>query len=65
MKNIDFKIDTEDLMALFAAVKFAYGNITFDAWVKECKKSYISYIKVKENTKTYSQWVNGQIISLT
>ena len=65
MKTIDFKIDQEDLKALFVLTRFAYGNMTFNSWVEECKNSYASFVKNKENPKTFSQWVNGQIIALT
>lgn len=65
----DLKIKQDDLLTLFAHTRFAYGNITFASWSKECKNGYISYFNNKElfNRKeyTYSQWVNAQIIYLT
>ena len=64
MKNIDFKIDLEDLQALYIHTRQAYGNMTFDSWLLECKKAYKQYLTNRENPKTFSQWVNGQIIAL-
>lgn len=60
-----FKIDQEDLKTLFIHTRFAYGNMKFNDWVKECKVSYVQFSRDKENPKTFSQWVNGQIIALT
>jgi len=65
MNNANLEIEQEDLKALFAHTKHAYGNLSFIQWCDEVKKSYISFIKGKENPKTFSQWVNGQIIALT
>lgn len=59
------EIDQEDLKVLFAHTKHAYGNITFEKWCQVVKESYLKFIKGKENPKTYSQWINGQIIYLT
>ena len=65
----DLNIEQEDLKVLFAHTRYAYGNITFISWEKECKKSYMSYFNNKElfsNKKyTYSQFVNAQIIAIT
>ena len=64
----DLRIEQDDLKALFAHTKSAYGNMTFTNWVKECKKSYMSYFNNKElfssKKYTYSQFVNAQIIAL-
>ena len=65
----DLRIEQDDLKVLFAHTRCAYGNINFENWCKECKKSYIIYFDNKElfsNRKyTYSQFVNAQIIALT
>lgn len=65
----NLKIDIEDLKVLFAHTKGAYGNVTFEQWCKECKKSYMSYFNNKKlfNNKkyTYSQFVNAQILAIT
>ena len=65
---MNLKIEQEDLKVLFARTKCAYGNMTFENWKEECKKSYLSYFnnkKVFSNRKyTYSQFVNAQILSL-
>jgi hypothetical protein len=70
MKNIDFTIDQEDLKCLFIACINAYKS--FDEFVEDSKKSYTEYHKRNldnlakyGNPKTFSQWVNGQIIALT
>ena len=64
MKNINFQIDLESLQALYVHSRQAYGDIPFDSFVVECKKAYIEYLTNRENPKTFSQWVNGQIIAL-
>ena len=61
----DFTIAPDDLKVLFAHTKYAYGNMTFTQWCDDVKKAYANFIKGKENPKTFSQWVNGQIIALT
>ncbi len=55
----------EDLKILFLHTSHAYPNMIFSQWVEEIKKSYTSFAEGKENPKTFSQWVNGQIIALT
>jgi len=72
MKNqiINFEIDLEDLKVLFLHTKFAFKkNITFNMWVHNCQSSYEQYferqIQLNETPKSFSQWVNGQIIALT
>ena len=44
----DLRIDQDDLKALFAHTRSAYGNMTFTNWCKECEKSYMSYF-ITEN----------------
>lgn len=65
----DLKIDQKDLKVLFSHTKGAYGNMTFNNWAKECKKSYMSYYNNKVmygyNRYTYSQFVNAQIIAIS
>lgn len=68
MMKPNLKIDLKDLKTLYLHTRFAYANMSFEEWCKECKKSYLSYFNNKElynKTKyTYSQFVNAQIISL-
>jgi hypothetical protein len=64
MKNINFQIDLEDLQALYMHSRQAYGNMSFENWTSECKKAYVEYLNNRENPKTYSEWVNAQIIAL-
>ena len=65
----DLRINQDELKVLFIHTRYAYGNITFISWEKECKKSYMSYFNNKElfsnRQYTYSQFVNAQIIALT
>ena len=70
MKSLDFTIDKEDLKCLFIACRNAYKS--FDEFIKDSEKGYSEYYKRNSdnpekygNPKTYSQWVNGQIIALT
>jgi len=72
MSNINFTIDQTDLKVLFLHTQDAYPGYTFERWTKEVEQSYIEYHKRNsENTekygapKTFSQWINGQIIALT
>ena len=65
MKTLNFTIDINDLKALFLHTKNAYGKITFNQWTQQTKNAYSSFAKDKESVKTFSQWVNGQIIALT
>ena len=65
MKTLDFKIDELDLSLLYHHTKFAYAGMNFENWCKECKKSYVKYVQNRKDVKTYSQYVNAQIISLT
>lgn len=64
----DLRIDQDDLKALFAHTRSAYGDMNFANWCKGCEKSYISYFNNKElfsiRKYTYSQFVNAQIIAL-
>jgi hypothetical protein len=69
MEAINFNIDNEDLKWLFIACNC---QMTFSEFVKECEQGYRDYHKRNLDDlqkygqpKTYSQWVNGQIISLT
>ena len=65
MGTTDFTIDQEDLKILFLHVEEAYQGYTFEKFVFVTKQAYVIYAKSKENPKTFSQWVNGQIIYLT
>jgi hypothetical protein len=57
-------IEQEDLKVLYVLTKYAYGNISFDAWCIKIRIAYLKFIEGKDNCKTYSQWVNGQIVYL-
>ena len=68
MANIDFTIEQDDLKCLFIACKL---QTSFETFVTDCKKAYAEYnqrnldnLQKYGKPKTYSQWVNGQILSL-
>jgi hypothetical protein len=63
------QIELEDLKCLFIACKSKKGFLDFN---EECEAGYKEYFERNNNDllrygtpKTYSQWVNGQIIYLT
>jgi hypothetical protein len=68
----DLTIELQDLRILFLKSEYTkFSKQGFEAFVIECKKSYLEYynrninnINRYGNPKTYSQWVNGQIIVL-
>jgi hypothetical protein len=72
MKAINFTIENEDLKALFVACRSVYVGYTFERFVEVTKHAYSVYfernigdiIKYGE-PKTFSKWVNGQVIALT
>ena len=65
----NLEITQEDLKILFQHTKSAYGNMSFENWKEECKKSYMSYFNNKSifNNRqyTYSQFVNAQVLAIT
>lgn len=71
--KIDFLIDQDDLKVLYINASFEpFENITFEQWIKLTEKSYVDYYNRNLNDlqnygtpKTFSEWVNGQIISIT
>lgn len=66
MGTVDFTIDKDDALILFGHSQQAYPGYTFDKFFNEIKKVYVNnYLKNIANPKTFSQWVNAQIIALT
>lgn len=70
MNSINFNIEQDDLKILFTYCIDAYKS--FDEFIKDSKKSYTEYYKRNSENlekygspKTFSQWVNSQIIALT
>lgn len=68
MEAINFNIDNKDLQCLFVACDY---KKSFSEFVKECEQGYRLYhersldnLQKYGQPKTYSQWVNGQILSL-
>jgi len=72
MEKLDFTIEEQDLRILFLktqSTKFSVDG--FKDFINDCEKSYRDYYNRNMNNlsiyglpKTYSQWVNGQIIAL-
>ena len=68
----DLTIELQDLRILYLKSEcITFSKKGFEYFVIECKKSYLEYynrninnINRYGNPKTYSQWVNGQIIAL-
>ena len=72
MGTLNFEIDNNDLDILYLHTMDAYNGMSLDKWVIEIKIAYKEYYNRNLNNsqrygtpKTFSQWVNGQIISLT
>ena len=61
----DFTCDQTDLRILFSLTAKAYNTACFTEWEEQVRQGYRDYLKGRENPKTYSQWINGQIIALT
>ena len=64
MKNLNLVIDTQDLKVLYTHTWFAYPGITYEVWEKKVMESYMEYFNDRDEPKTISQWVNGQIMAL-
>ena len=65
MKNLDLTIDQESLQTLFLHARNAYKGYSFEHFCHEIESNYVRFASKQENPKSYSQWVNGQIIALT
>jgi hypothetical protein len=67
-----FEIDDQDLRILFLKTSTTeFSTKGFKLFIEECEQSYLDYFNRNINNlsrygepKTYSQWVNGQIIVL-
>ena len=55
----------EDLKILYLHTRDAYPGYLFHDWCVEVHEVYTEYAQSRENPKTLSQWINGQIIALT
>lgn len=55
----------DDLKALFIAARHAYKGYTFEMFAKEAKADYAKYAESRVEPKTFSQWVNGQVMALS
>ena len=66
---MNLSIDINDIKILYLKCTYLHKNITLEQFSKSCKRTYIEYYDKKthsrnDNIKTFSQWINGQIISL-
>lgn len=72
MSKIDFTIDEQDLRILFLKTQTTkFSKEGFKRFIEECEFGYVCYFNRNINNierygypKTYSQWINGQIIYL-
>lgn len=69
MKNLNYTVAEEDMKALFIACRL---DISYQNFVIGNKKAYSDYhfrnsknIAYFGEPTTFSQWINGQILSLT
>ena len=68
----NFNIENEDLKILFLKTqRNKFSEKAFNNFIKECEHCYLDYfnrnindLERYGNPKTYSQWINGQIIYL-
>ena len=70
--KLSLQIENQDLRILFLKTSTTSFSLKgFNDFIKECEDAYLDYfnrninnLEKYGNPKTYSQWVNGQIISL-
>ena len=66
MIEVNYSIDQDDLKAFYLLTKNAFGNMTFTEWCRSTRDAYLEYTKSdRETYKSFSQWVNGQMVALT
>jgi hypothetical protein len=58
------EVDLKDLQEINLYSVELNKGINSKVWFSECRKSYIQYLKVSESKKTFSEWLNNQIILL-
>lgn len=68
--KVDFTVDSDDLKALYLQTRDCMKKgITLQQFINNCEADYEQYferkIQLNEDAKTFSQWINGQIIALT
>tara|TARA_R110000803_G_scaffold210835_1_gene284214 strand:+ start:70891 stop:71514 length:624 start_codon:yes stop_codon:yes gene_type:complete len=63
-KYYNFDIDQEDLKILYIHTGLKMEAWKFSYWVRQTKEAYAEYINKNIGDKSFSQWVNGQIIAL-
>lgn len=70
--KLSLEIENQDLRILFLKTSTtSFSSKGFNDFIKECEDAYSNYFNRNMNNlerygnpKTYSQWVNGQIIAL-
>ena len=70
--KLSLEIENQDLRILFLKTSTtSFSSKGFNYFIKECEDAYLDYfnrninnLEKYGNPKTYSQWVNGQIIAL-
>ena len=66
---MNLSIDINDIKILYLKCTYLHKNITLEQFSKSCKRTYIEWHDKQtnlgnDNIKTFSQWINRQIISL-
>jgi hypothetical protein len=66
---MNLSIENTDIKILYLKCRFMHKNINLEQFTQGCKDAYKQYYDKKthshsENIKTFSQWINGQIIAL-
>ena len=66
---MDLSIEFEDIKILYIKCTYLHKNITLEQFAKACKRTYVEYYDKQthsgnDSIKTFSQWINKQIISL-
>ncbi len=63
--KINFQVDHQDMQALYIASFNVSKSMSFESFKKNCQSAYTKYISKNPGEKTYSQWINKQVIYLT
>lgn len=63
--EIDYTVDINDVLILWGHSMSAYDGYTFPQFFNEIKKAYANnYLPNRFKPKTFSEWVNAQIMVL-
>jgi hypothetical protein len=61
----NFNCDQNDILALFAATRFAHQGMTVEQFTAQTQKDYAAYVARGNAKYTYSEWINRQVVVLT